>query len=182
MKKIKLLILDRDGVINLDSDNYIRCPDDFIPIESSLRAIAMCNQAQIPVVIATNQSGVGRGYFSIETLNAIHDKMHAALKSQGAYIDGIYVCPHRPDAGCDCRKPSPGLLQSISADYPKEFAYCVMVGDSWSDWQVAKAMGITPYLVRTGKGERTLAKYENDIPPNHVFADLAAVVKEVFHL
>jgi D-glycero-D-manno-heptose 1,7-bisphosphate phosphatase len=182
MKKIKLLILDRDGVINRDSDNYIRCEDDFIPIESSLRAIATCNQANITVVIATNQSGIGRGYYSLEVLNAIHDKMHAALKRESAKVDRIYFCPHTPDAGCDCRKPSPGMLRAIAADYPEKFEYSLMVGDSWSDWQAAKAAGVEPYLVKTGKGERTLASHGADIPPQRVFPDLSTVVKEVLGL
>ena len=179
---MKLLILDRDGVINEDSDNYIRCPDDFIPIESSLKAIASCNAAGITVVVATNQSGVGRGYYDQQTLDAIHEKMHAALKEHGAHVDGIYFCPHKPDYGCDCRKPSPGMLTAIAQNYPDQFAGAMMVGDSWSDWQVAVAAGVEPYLVRTGKGERTLAKHAADIPAERIFADLSAVVKEVLEL
>ncbi len=179
MNRIDLLILDRDGVINLDSDNYIRKPEEFFPIESSLKAIRDCNKAGIPVVVATNQSGVGRGYYTLETLNAIHDKMHAALKANGAWVDKIYFCPHRPDAGCDCRKPSTGMLAAIKCDYPQQFERSIMVGDSWSDWQVATSMGVPPYLVRTGKGERTLKSHGANIPKERVFSNLSAVVADV---
>lgn len=182
MQKIELLILDRDGVINHDSDNYIRHPDEYHPIVSSLQAIARCNQAGVPVVVATNQSGVGRGYYSLETLDAIHEKMHQALEKHGAWIDKLYFCPHKPDVGCTCRKPSPGLLQAIRADYPEQFKAAIMVGDSWSDWQVAKTAGVEPYLVRTGKGERTLEKHAMDIPVNRIFADLSSVVSNTIFL
>jgi D-glycero-D-manno-heptose 1,7-bisphosphate phosphatase len=179
MSEVELLILDRDGVINHDSDNYIRKPDEFILIESSLQAIASCNRANIPVVVATNQSGVGRGYYSLDILAAIHEKMHAALKEHGAWVDKIYFCPHKPDAGCDCRKPSTGMLQSIRRDYPEQFAKAIMVGDSWSDWQVAEASGVPPYLVKTGKGERTLKAHGEEIPQERVFSDLSAIVSDV---
>jgi D-glycero-D-manno-heptose 1,7-bisphosphate phosphatase len=182
MSTCKLVILDRDGVINHDSDNYIRCPDDYLPIESSLRAIAAINQAGIPVVVATNQSGVGRGYYTQQTLDAIHAKMEQALSKHGAHVDNIYFCPHTPDAGCDCRKPSPGMLQAIADDYPQRFAQALMVGDSWSDWQVAQAAQVEPYLVRTGKGERTLAAHGEKIPADRIFPDLAAITTQVLGL
>lgn len=182
MSAIKLIILDRDGVINHDSDNYICSPDEYIPIESSLQAIAAINRAEIPVVIATNQSGVGRGYYDQAMLDAIHKKMQAALAAHGAHVDGIYFCPHTPDLGCDCRKPNPGMLRAIAADFPDQFKQAMMVGDSWCDWQVATAAEVEPYLVCTGKGKRTWAAHRDDIPRERIFADLAAVVSQVLGL
>lgn len=175
---IQLLILDRDGVINLDSDNYIRHVDEYLPIESSLKAIAACCQAGIKVVVATNQSGIGRGYYSLETLAAMHAKLRLALENYGGHIDGIYFCPHHPDDACNCRKPKTGMLDQIKQDFADVFDHAIMVGDSWSDWQVAEAAGVTPYLVKTGKGERTWAKYRDQLPANRVFADLATLVAE----
>jgi D-glycero-D-manno-heptose 1,7-bisphosphate phosphatase len=182
MKEIKLVILDRDGVINHDSDHYIRSPEEYIPIESSLRAIAAIHAASIPVVVATNQSGVGRGYYTQATLDAIHGKMHEALKEFGACVNAVYYCPHIPTDVCECRKPNPGLLQMIAKEYPEAFPSAIMVGDSWSDWEVAKRCGVEPYLVLTGKGERTLASHGHKIPKERVFRDLASVVEQVVGL
>lgn len=181
-KSIQLLILDRDGVINLDSDQYIRSVDEYLPIESSLKAIAACTRAGIKVVVATNQSGIGRGYYSLQTLAAMHEKLKQVLQPYGGQIANIYFCPHHPDDGCDCRKPKTGMLDQIQKDHPKEFSHAIMVGDSWSDWQVAKAAGVEPYLVKTGKGERTLAKQGEAAFEGRVFADLSTLVSQVLGL
>ena len=119
---IEFIILDRDGVINEDSDAYIKSPDEWHPIPNSLEAIAQLNAHGYPVVVATNQSGVGRGYYSEQTLDLIHDKFRKALAAVGGHVDGIFVCPHHPDDGCSCRKPKPGLFLKIGQEFGVDFA------------------------------------------------------------
>lgn len=155
---MKLVILDRDGVINYDSDEYIKSPEEFIPIPGSLQAIARLNRAGYTVVVATNQSGVARGYFSEEILRQIHSKLTRLLTEAGGKIEGIYYCPHGPDDNCDCRKPRPGLLKQILEKYPADIKSVPAIGDSLRDLQAALAVGAKPMLVKTGKGGRTLAK------------------------
>lgn len=137
-----LIILDRDGVINQESIHYIRSPDDWQPIAGSLEAIADLNHAGHTVVVATNQSGLARGYFNESTLNAIHEKMHRALANHGGHIDRIYYCPHVDADNCECRKPKPGLLWQIKRDYPDLYKQAIFVGDNLRDLQAAAAGGI----------------------------------------
>jgi len=171
---MKLIILDRDGVINLDSDQFIKNPAEWQPIPGSLEAIARLNQADYRVVVATNQSGIGRGLFDMPTLNAIHDKMHKACALVGARIDAVFFCPHTAESRCDCRKPKPGMLEEIAARYNTNLAGVPVVGDSLRDLQSAVVLGATPYLVLTGKGAKTQAK--GGLPEGtQVFANLAAV-------
>jgi len=170
-----LVILDRDGVINEDSDAYIKSPDEWIAIRGSLEAIARLNQAGIRVVVATNQSGIGRGMFSLETLNAMHAKLQASLARVGGHVDGIFFCPHAPDDGCACRKPKPGLLLEIAERFSQSLHGVPFIGDSPSDLAAARAVGAEPILVRTGKGERTLGK-SIDLTGVRVFDDLDAAV------
>lgn len=170
---MKLVILDRDGVINQDSAAYIKSPDEWKPIPGSLEAIALLSQAGYRVLVATNQSGVGRGLFEMATLNAIHDKMHRALGLAGGRIDGIFFCPHSQDAGCNCRKPKPGLLEEISRRFGVSLEGVPMIGDSLRDLQAAAAVGARPILVLTGKGKKT--RKDGDLPQNTVvYDDLAA--------
>lgn len=170
-----LFILDRDGVINHDSDAYIKSPEEWIAYPGSLTAIKQLNDAGNTVVVATNQSGVGRGYYDLATLEKIHAKMHAALATVGAHVDGVYFCPHAPNDGCTCRKPRPGLLHQIQKKYPDDFDHACMIGDSMSDLNAAVAANITPILVKTGKGTRTLK--HPDRPENvAVFDHLADAV------
>jgi len=172
---MKLIILDRDGVINHDSDQFIKSPDEWVPIPGSLEAMARLHQAGYRVVIATNQSGIARGLFNIVTLNAIHQKMHTAARMAGADIDAIFFCPHSADDNCDCRKPKPGLLQEIGKRFNVSLKGVPTVGDSLRDLQAGFVTGCAPYLVLTGKGEKTRAK--GGLPPGtRVFADLAAAV------
>lgn len=178
-KRIELLILDRDGVINEDSPDYIRSTNDWFSIASSLHAIAACNRAGIPVVVATNQSGVGRGYYTLEALAEIHVQMEKELAQVGGHVDGIYFCPHLPDAGCDCRKPKPGMLLQIAQDYPDAIEHAIFVGDSFSDWQAAQAAGVMPCLVATGKGAQQWAKHRSFVPAEQYFPDLAAVIEQL---
>ena len=153
---MKLVVLDRDGVINSDSDQYIKSPQEWKPIAGSLEAIARFTQAGFQVAVATNQSGVARGLFDMATLNAMHDKMHKAVNQLGGRIDAVFFCPHAADAGCACRKPKPGMLLEIAARFNIALSGVAVIGDSLRDLQAASAAGARPVLVRTGKGEMTL--------------------------
>jgi D-glycero-D-manno-heptose 1,7-bisphosphate phosphatase len=153
----KLIILDRDGVINHDSDNYIKSPQEWLPIKGSLEAIAALNKAGYHVAIATNQSGIGRGYYTLATLEAMHNKMQCLLMALDGRIDYIEFCPHLPDAQCVCRKPKAGMLMNIADKFALNPQDIVMVGDTMGDYQAAKTAGMAFILVKTGKGERTLA-------------------------
>lgn len=175
---MKLIILDRDGVINRDSDDYIKSPEEFIPLPGSLEAIARLHQAGYYVVVATNQSGIARGYFDIDTLNRMHEKLCQLLAAHGGRIDGIFYCPHGPDDHCECRKPKPGLFLDIKARFKNVLQDVPAVGDSLRDVQAARAVGARPILVRSGKGERTLAKGEG-LEGVSVYDDLAACVEEL---
>ena len=152
---MKLVILDRDGTINHDSDQYIKSPAEWKPIKGSLEAIARLTQDGWRVVVATNQSGIGRGLFDMATLNAIHDTMHRAVHQAGGRIDAIFFCPHAGDANCECRKPKPGMLLEIAKRMNVDLDGVPMVGDSLRDLQAAAAAGARPVLVLTGKGRQT---------------------------
>jgi D-glycero-D-manno-heptose 1,7-bisphosphate phosphatase len=168
----KLVILDRDGVINRDSEQFIKSPDEWRPVPGSLEAIARLNHAGFRVVVATNQSGIGRGLFDMATLNAIHEKMHRALALVGGRIDALFYCPHTGEAQCECRKPKTGMLQEIGMRLGVDLAGVPCVGDSLRDLQSADAVGAQPMLVLTGKGEKTLR--EGNFPKKTViFPDLA---------
>lgn len=172
------IILDRDGVINFDSDEYIKSPDEWLPIPGSLEAIAQLNRAGYQVLIVTNQSGIARGYFDLDTLDLIHEKLMRELASVGGYIEEIFFCPHHPDEVCSCRKPRPGLLYRLSEKYQVALEQTFFIGDSYSDVKAAQNAGAIPLLVLTGKGERTLEQYPELISvPN--FSDLARAVEYV---
>ena len=175
---MKLVILDRDGVINHDSDQYIKSPDEWKPIPGSLAAIARLNQAGYRVVVASNQSGIGRGLFETDTLMAIHDKMLKALAQAGGRIDAIFFCPHTNADNCDCRKPKPGMFREIAARFNADLAGVPAIGDSLRDLQVAATVGAQPMLVLTGKGRKTVD--DPALPPDTlVFPDLAAAVAHI---
>ena len=170
-----LVILDRDGVINEDSDAYIKSPAEWRPIPGSLEAISELNRAGHRVVVATNQSGIARGLYDLDTLARIHEKMHQALAAVGGHIEAVFFCPHGPDDDCECRKPRPGLFREISDRLRMPLTGIPAIGDSLRDLQAAEAVGAQPILVRTGKGRRTEAALgEADVP---VFDDLAAAVR-----
>lgn len=180
-----LLILDRDGVINEDSDDYIRSLADWRPLAGSLAAIAALSRAGYTVAIATNQSGLSRGYFSLDALEAIHAQLRAQLEELGGHIAGIFYCPHLPEEGCSCRKPATGLLQAMEAELGESVVGAIFIGDSLKDLQAAQAAACRPVLVRTGKGETTLAALQSgaaeldeplEIP---VYADLAAAAQAI---
>lgn len=152
---MKLVILDRDGVINEDSDAFIKTPEEWIPIPGSLEAIGRLSQAGWTVVIASNQSGIARGLLTMENLGAIHARMRQEAARLGGHIDAIFFCPHGPDDGCACRKPRPGMLQDIAQRLDVHLDNVPVVGDSLRDLQAAAACHCTPWLVLTGKGRKT---------------------------
>ena len=175
---MKLVILDRDGVINFDSHDFIKSPEEWRPIPGSLEAIAKLNHAGYQVVLATNQSGVGRGLFEVSTLNAIHDRMHRSLAQMGGRIDAIFFCPHAQDANCACRKPKAGLLEEIARRFNVDLKGVPIIGDSLRDLQAAATVGGEPILVLTGKGEQT--RSAGALPPGtHIYADLAAAARAI---
>ena len=172
---MKLVILDRDGVINFDSPQFIKSPDEWKPIPGSLAAIARLNQADYRVVVATNQSGIGRGLFDMDTLNAIHEKMLKALAEVGGHIDAIFFCPHTAADDCAGRKPKTGMLEEIATRFNTELKDVPAIGDALRDIQSAAAVGARPILVRTGKGRKTAD--DPELPPQTpIYADLAAAV------
>lgn len=168
---MRLIILDRDGVINHDSDAYIKSPEEWQPIPGSLEAIARLHQAGYKVFVVTNQSGLARKLFDVDMLNRIHHKMIDAVRHKGGEIDGVFFCPHGPDTGCTCRKPLPGLFLELAERLKINLAGIYAVGDSARDLTAARTVGALPILVRTGKGERTLAK--GGLGTTLIFADLA---------
>lgn len=170
------IILDRDGVINHDSDDYIKSPEEWQPIDGSLEAIARLHQTGIKVIVATNQSGIARGLYSEDTLHDIHAKMNRLIREAGGELSGVFYCPHGPDDGCDCRKPLPGLIQQIADTLDINPAGIPIVGDSVRDLVAGEALGCLPVLVRTGKGERSLAS--GKVKPNTpIFEDLKGFVE-----
>jgi D-glycero-D-manno-heptose 1,7-bisphosphate phosphatase len=175
---MKLVILDRDGTINHDSDQHIKSPEEWKPIPGSLEAIARLSQAGYRVVVATNQSGIGRGLFDTASLNAIHDAMQRAVHRAGGRIDAIFFCPHAGETECGCRKPKPGMLLEIGRRMNTPLAGVPMVGDALRDLQAAAAAGARPVLVLTGKGRAT--RDAGGLPSGtEVFADLAAFAAQL---
>lgn len=170
---LRLVVLDRDGVINRESPDFIRRPDEWLPLPGSIEAIADLTRAGFTVVVATNQSGVGRGLLSTATLTAIHDRMTRTVEAAGGRLDGIYFCPHRPEDACECRKPLPGLLRQIEAHYGIALRGMPAVGDSYRDLQAAWRVGARAILVRTGNGAEAERRLEAGAAVE-VFADLPA--------
>lgn len=158
----KLVILDRDGVINRDSDAFVKSAEEFILIDGSAEAIAHLCRNDYTVVIATNQSGIARGYFSTDDLEAMHNKLRAAVAAEGGEISAIFYCPHGPDDGCNCRKPLPGLIDLIEKEFELSAAGAPLIGDSLRDLQAGIAKGCDPILVKTGKGLNTLKKLQEE--------------------
>jgi len=179
---MQLVILDRDGVINYDSDDYIKSPDEWQAIPNSLEAITKLNQAGFRVVIASNQSGLARGFFNIDTLNKIHAKMNRELAEFGGTIEAIFFCPHSPRGICNCRKPKPGLYHEIAQRLGIHLTGVPAIGDALRDIQAATAAGASPILVRTGKGLKTEAQLaQNGFAHVPVYDDLAAAVQAIIH-
>lgn len=178
---MKLIILDRDGVINEDSDEYIKSVDEYIPIPGSIEAIARLNAAGYTVVVATNQSGIARGMFDESVLQQMHAKLARLLADVGGKVEKIYFCPHGPDDHCDCRKPKTGLFKQIFNDYPVEADTVLAIGDSLRDLQAAQQVGVKPILVKTGKGTKTQTKLSQsaELSMVPVYEDLAQAVDAI---
>jgi len=177
MPENRYVLLDRDGVINHDSDEFIKSPEQWLPIEGSLEAIALFNEHGYKVVVITNQSGLARGLFDAAMLEKIHAKMQRMAAEKGGKIDAIYFCPHGPDDDCSCRKPKPGLIETFAADNHVNMGGIAFIGDSLRDLQAAQAAGASPILVKTGKGRKTLIENPNlDIP---VFENLYDAAKHL---
>ena len=175
---MSFIILDRDGVINYDSDHYIKSPEEWHAIPGSLEAIAQLNRHGYHVLVATNQSGVARGHYDLETLDLIHEKLMRELAAVGGYIDEIFFCPHHPDEHCACRKPQPGMFYKMEKKYPIDLKKTFFIGDTFTDMQVAETVGCKPILVLTSKGEATLKKHPALLAIPH-FPDLARAVEYV---
>lgn len=173
---MKLVVLDRDGVINYDSDDYIKSRAEWEPIPGSLEAIARLNNAGIMVAVATNQSGVSRGLFDLDSLNAIHQAMRTRLSAVGGRIEVIVFCHHSPWDRCDCRKPLPGLLREVRRRTGISLRDAPVIGDSRRDLEAARLVGAQPILVRTGKGKRTEEALADDLGNVPIYDDLAAAV------
>lgn len=170
---MKLIILDRDGVINRDSDEFVKSVDEWIPLEGSMDAVALLTQAGYTLAVATNQSGLARGYFTMQDLNEMHAKMHKLVQQAGGAISGIWFCPHTADHSCNCRKPKPGMVLDILDRFGADATETWMVGDSLRDLQAIAAVGGRPVLVKTGKGLATLEKDADKLPENTlIFNDL----------
>lgn len=174
----RLVILDRDGVINRESKDFIRSPAEWVPLPGSLEAIAALGAGGFDVVVASNQSGVARGLFTPATLADIHRRMTSAIEAAGGRLAGIYFCPHGPDDGCDCRKPKPGLLRQVEAAFGTSLAGVPAIGDSARDLQAAQAVGARAILVRTGNGRETEAALDPGAGIE-VYDDLAAAAAEL---
>ena len=180
---MKLLILDRDGVINHDSNEFIKSPEQWTPIKGSLEAIARLSQAGYDIVIITNQSGLGRGLFSADILMQIHTRMIDHIVQHGGKIPSILFCPHTPDDDCTCRKPKDGMYQELAARLNTSFRGVFSVGDSLRDLQAAHSAGATPILVKTGNGRKTLKQIKHDsqllLSDTPVFDNLAQVADAI---
>ena len=177
---MKLIILDRDGVINHDSDEFIKTVDEWQPIEGSLQAMGRLYQAGYTLVVATNQSGIARGYFDLETLHAMHRKMDEMLEQHGGKVEAVFYCPHGPKDNCQCRKPATGLFIDIASRYQVALNNVYAIGDSLRDIEAAKEAGAMPILVKTGKGKRSLKAAVNDeLKDVPVYEDLAEVADAI---
>ncbi|TAK86279.1 MAG: D-glycero-beta-D-manno-heptose 1,7-bisphosphate 7-phosphatase [Betaproteobacteria bacterium] len=175
---MKLVILDRDGTINYDSDQYIKSPAEWRPIPGSLEAIGRLTQAGYRIVVATNQSGIARGLFDTATLIAIHDTLQRAAAQAGGRVDAFFFCPHAADSTCECRKPKPGMLLEVARRFNASLGDTYVVGDTLRDVQAAAAAGARPVLVLSGRGRKTLE--EGMLPPGTaVFQDLAAFAEHL---
>ena len=183
MTPMKLIILDRDGTINEDRDDFVKSADEWVPLPGALEAIARLNHAGWHTVVATNQSGLGRGTFDMATLNAMHLKMNQLLAKQGGRIDAVFFCPHGPEQTCTCRKPLPGLFVQIGERFGASLHDVPVVGDTLRDLQAGVAVGCKPHLVRTGKAAHLDALQLEalcvQVPGTRVHADLAAFAEYI---
>lgn len=179
--KNPIILLDRDGVINFDSDEYIKSPDEWQAIPGSLEAIAQLNRCGYQVLVVTNQSGIARGYYDLATLDLIHEKLTEELAAVGGHIEAFYFCPHHPKDKCHCRKPQPGMLHKIREKYALDFKDVFFIGDSLTDMQVALEVGCKPILVLTGNGKKTLETHPTLANHLQYFENLASAVSFILN-
>jgi D-glycero-D-manno-heptose 1,7-bisphosphate phosphatase len=178
---MQLIILDRDGVINKDSDEFIKSPDEWEALPGSLEAIARLTQAGYRIIVASNQSGIARKLFDVHTLNKINQKMHQQVIEHGGLIEAIFFCPHGPNDNCECRKPRPGLFKRIATRLNVDLNGVIAIGDSLRDIEAAQAVGASPVLVRTGKGTKTLYEHGEQLEDVPVYCDLAQAVEGILN-
>ena len=174
VNSVKLVVLDRDGVINRDSPDFVKSAAEWQPLAGSIAAIARLSAAGFTVAVASNQSGLGRGLFAPKALEEMHAKLRELVRAAGGEVGRIVFCPHAPDEGCRCRKPAPGLLEELGEHYGIELTGVPVVGDSLRDLEAAAAVGARPILVRTGNGRKTEAALPSSLRGVEVFDDLAA--------
>lgn len=180
MDSTNTIVLDRDGVINYDSDKYIKSADEFIPLPGSLDAISTLHRVGYKIIVATNQSGLARGLFDEYALAKIHSKLSSMVEEAGGLITGVLYCPHLPNEGCKCRKPSTGLLVQAEKEFGVSLKGCQFIGDSLSDLRSALAFGMKPVLVRTGKGKKTEKTLSmSKLPPIAVFDNLRLAIDDL---
>jgi D-glycero-D-manno-heptose 1,7-bisphosphate phosphatase len=172
----RLIILDRDGVINRDSSHFVKSADEWLPLDGSIEAIAALSRAGFTVAVASNQSGLARGLFDTDALSEMHGKLHDLVAAAGGRVDHIAICPHGPHDDCNCRKPKPGLLHQISAHFDTELTSAPVIGDSLRDIQAALSAGARPILVRTGNGKAAEESLPPDLSNIEVYDDLSAAV------
>ena len=175
----KLIILDRDGVINFDSDDYIKNLNEWKPIPGSLEAIAKLSQSGYTIAVITNQSGVNRGLFSIRDLHIIHQTLQNRVRELGGCIDGIFFCPHHPSSICYCRKPETGLFELVAKFFQVDLNGVPSIGDAWRDIEAALKVHCSPMLVLTGKGEKTLQSHQTDMKKIPIYANLAVAISQL---
>ena len=178
----KLIILDRDGVINNNSKNYIKNKNEWVPIEGSIKAISKLNEYGFKILVVTNQSGIGRGLFNKQDLDKIHLKMSSEIRSMGGYIEGIYYCPHKPEDSCGCRKPKTGLIDKIEKKLNIKVEKAILIGDSMSDIILANSINALPVLLKTGNGEETIEQLKNTDIRYLYFDNLADATKAILKL
>lgn len=176
---VKLVILDRDGVINEDSDAFVKSAQEWQPIPGSLEGMARLYHAGYRLVIVTNQSGLARNLLDFDALGAIHDKLQRLLGELGGRVDGVFFCPHAPHEACGCRKPEAGLLREVSRRLQTDLTGVSFIGDKWSDVAAARAVGARPILVTTGHGRDTIAAYGDQLDGVAIFDDLGAAADAI---
>jgi D-glycero-D-manno-heptose 1,7-bisphosphate phosphatase len=185
MQPVKLVILGRDGVLNEYRDDHVKAPEEWVPLPGALEAVARLNHAGWHVVVATNQSGIGRGMIDMASMNAVHAHMMQVLQRAGGRIDAVFFCPHPAEEECDCRKPLPGMMKQIGQRYGLDLATVPMVGDTLRDLQAAAAAGCPAHLVRTGRAApwdaATLERALEQSPGAAVHKDLAAFADFLLH-
>jgi D-glycero-D-manno-heptose 1,7-bisphosphate phosphatase len=179
----RLIVLGRDGILNVYREDHVKEPHEWLPIPGALEAVARLNQHGWHVVVATNQSGIGRGLFDMASLNAVHAQMMKLLAAQGGRIDAVFFCPHAPEEACDCRKPQPGMLHDIARRYGVDLRHVPLVGDTLRDLLAAQAAGCEPHLVLSGRaaalGDAELAQIVAQVPTARIHADLAAFADDL---